>query len=244
MKNKPQSLCNQTILITNLLLVSIALPSLPSFAQTTNPPQQQLDQQTIVNLNRAKNLARQAAEKANGGLAVYRAEPAMHKAASETNYTDNGDSWTFTFLGGRPGATPSIESVVTVNKSDLSVKIDYNGAIQTVGTSGNTSVSNNGPSNEQNPDDIEFSSPSVLVDLNRAKNLARQAAEKENGGVTVYRAEPAMHGAASETTYTDNGNSWTFTFLGGTPGMNPTIQSVVTVGKDGSVKIDYNGPIR
>ncbi|HEY9608172.1 hypothetical protein [Allocoleopsis sp.] len=86
----------------------------------------------------------------------------------------------------------------------------------------------------------------VLLDLNRAKNLARQAAEKANGGLGNYRAELSMHGPASKSTYVDNGNgSWTFTFKGNRPGETiPSYESVVTVSTDGQVKIDYNGAVR
>ncbi|MBD2021398.1 hypothetical protein H6F43_14560 [Leptolyngbya sp. FACHB-36] len=85
-----------------------------------------------VDLNRAKNLARQAAEAANGGVRVYRAEASMHGPASQCPYVDNGDSWTFTFLGGRPGATAStIESVVTVYKNSSRVLVAYNGSVRT-----------------------------------------------------------------------------------------------------------------
>jgi hypothetical protein len=86
----------------------------------------------------------------------------------------------------------------------------------------------------------------VEVDLYRAKNLARQAAEEENGGLSRYWAEPAMHGPVSEAPYVDNGDgSWTFTFLGGPPGLATyTTESVVTVHTSGQVVIDYNGPIR
>lgn len=82
--------------------------------------------------------------------------------------------------------------------------------------------------------------------LTRAMNLARQAAEKQNGGLTVYRAEDSMYGPAVDSPYKDNGNgTLTFTFLGGAPTLPPTIQSVVTVAVDGSlVTMDYNGPIK
>ncbi|MEX0270245.1 hypothetical protein AB3R30_13965 [Leptolyngbyaceae cyanobacterium UHCC 1019] len=86
-----------------------------------------------IDLNRAKNLARQAAESANGGIRVYRAEDSMHGPASRCPYVDNGDSWTFTFLGGRPGVTTkTIESVVTVYKTSPRVVVAYNGAIRRV----------------------------------------------------------------------------------------------------------------
>ena len=87
---------------------------------------------------------------------------------------------------------------------------------------------------------------SVLIDLNRAKNLARQAAERANGGLGFYRAESSMHGPAAQSPYVDNGNgTWTFTFRGSMPGeTTPSYENVVTVSKDGNVTMDYNGPVR
>lgn len=91
------------------------------------------DRVASVDLNRAKNLARQAAEAANGGIRVYRAENAMHGPANLCPYVDNGDSWTFTFLGGKPGtALNTIESVVIVYKNTARVVVDYNGAVRSV----------------------------------------------------------------------------------------------------------------
>jgi len=86
----------------------------------------------------------------------------------------------------------------------------------------------------------------VLLDLNRAKNIARQAAERANGGLGNYRAELSMHGPASKSAYVDNGNgSWTFTFKGSRPGETiPSYESVVTVSTQGQVTIDYNGAVR
>ena len=86
-----------------------------------------------IDLNRAKNLARQAAESANGGIRVYRAEDSMHGPASRCPYVENNDSWTFTFFGGRPGfTTKTIESVVTVYKTSPRVVVAYNGVIRRV----------------------------------------------------------------------------------------------------------------
>lgn len=91
------------------------------------------DKKAKVDLNRAKNLARQAAEEANGGLRVYRAEASMHGPAKQCPYVDNGDSWTFTFLGGRPGVTTmTTQSVVTVYKATSRVVVAYNGPVRTV----------------------------------------------------------------------------------------------------------------
>ncbi len=87
--------------------------------------------------------------------------------------------------------------------------------------------------------------------LGRAMNLARQTAERTNGGLNYYRAEKAMYGPVSDAPYKDNQNGTvTFTFLGGAPALPPTIQSVVTVRVDDTkvdipvVVINYNGPIR
>ena len=84
-------------------------------------------------------------------------------------------------------------------------------------------------------------------ELTRAMNLARQAAEKANGGIEKYRVEPAMQGPAIASPYQDNGDgTLTFTFRGGTPGSDTyTVETVVTVAQDGSrVNVDYNGSIR
>jgi hypothetical protein len=80
----------------------------------------------------------------------------------------------------------------------------------------------------------------------RAMNLARQAAERANGGLNNYRSEPSMYGPATKSPFKDNRNgTLTFTFLGGRPAAPPTLQSVVTVSLDGSlVSVDYNGPIQ
>ncbi|HIK16912.1 MAG TPA: hypothetical protein IGS53_16725 [Leptolyngbyaceae cyanobacterium M33_DOE_097] len=85
----------------------------------------------ITNLSRAKNLARQAAEEANGGIGVYRAEASMHGSIGQTPCTPNENgTWTFTFTGGAPGEAPTVESAVTVNPSNWEISVDYNGPIR------------------------------------------------------------------------------------------------------------------
>jgi hypothetical protein len=101
------------------------------------------DRETRIDLQQAKNLARQAAEQANGGSRVYRAENLMYEPTVQSAYVDNGDSWTFTFLGGRPSVSVmTIESVVTVYKISRRIVVDYNGSIRNVSTT--TTTSGNG----------------------------------------------------------------------------------------------------
>jgi hypothetical protein len=97
------------------------------------------------------------------------------------------------------------------------------------------------PANSASPP----SSPDVYF-INRAKNLARQAAITANGGLERYRPDPAMFGPAVQTQYLRNGDgSITFTFSGSAPGgLNPSIETVATVAPGGAVKLDYNGPLR
>ncbi len=93
-----------------------------------------------------------------------------------------------------------------------------------------------------------FSTPSTpdVYFINRAKNLARQAAITANGGLERYRPDPAMFGPAIQTQYLRNADgSITFSFMGGAPGFStPSIETVATVMPGGSVKLDYNGPLR
>lgn len=79
--------------------------------------------QQIMQLRRAQNLARMAGERANGGIEVYRTEPAMHQTVGtvgEARYEDVGDAWIFTFRGGTPEEVAagrySIRTVVRVDK--------------------------------------------------------------------------------------------------------------------------------
>jgi hypothetical protein len=109
--------------------ISSSDPQGVATAQTNNPA---LDAKfkEIEGLSKAKNLARQAAEAANGGLESYRSEYSMHGFAARSPYRDQGDAWVFTFKGGAPQEMPTIESEVQVNKADFTTTLVYNGTIR------------------------------------------------------------------------------------------------------------------
>ncbi|WP_448525240.1 hypothetical protein [Parathermosynechococcus lividus] len=122
--------------IPSLLLCSTLIGTPPVLAQLSPaPPSETFNPFGVDNpvLQRARNWARQAAERANGGLSRYRAEESMFGPASQSPFVENGDgSFTFRFLGGPPAAPPTIESIVTVNPDSANpmIRIDYNGPIQ------------------------------------------------------------------------------------------------------------------
>lgn len=91
------------------------------------------------------------------------------------------------------------------------------------------------------------SDPTILLSLNRAQNLARQAAESANGGLGNYRAEASMYGPASLSPYVVNSDGTiTFTIKGRRPNTSEfTVETVVTVAQDASkINVNYNGPTR
>ncbi|MEZ2249976.1 MAG: hypothetical protein ACBR12_26365 [Microcoleus sp.] len=124
------------------------------------------------------------------------------------------------------------------------IRLPYLVALSIMAVGVSPSPSNANPSPQGEFDEITVVSNNI--ELNRAKNLARQAAEVANGGLGEYRAEPSMHGVSSEAPFVDNGDgTWTFSFKGSRPGSSVyRIESVVTVSRNGQVRIDYNGLIR
>lgn len=126
----------------SLLLAVFALTPASVLAQTSDTEprsecaQKAIDSsdstQQIIALGRAKNLARQAAEAANGGLVKYRADASMHGPISIAPCVDNGDgTWTFTVKGGKPGfTTPTQETVVKVDGNTWKTTIVSNGPIR------------------------------------------------------------------------------------------------------------------
>jgi hypothetical protein len=289
----------QSIVVLFILGSTFGLSSLSALCQTNQAPSTgsgfSVPSTTDVYfINRAKNLARQAAITANGGLEHYRPDPAMFGPAVQTQFARNADgSITFSFTGGAPGSSPSIETVATVVPGG-SVKLDYNGPLRNGGM-GSVPMTNQTvpiqtpvqipvPSSAPKPNPSSgfsslpklpspsttsippmpiasaplpktvagngnSSSPNWVNEdafFAKARNLARQAAIKANGGLARYRPEPAMFGPSAQTPAVKNANgSITFTFKGGAPNTSELItQSVVTVDPAGSVNLEYNGPVR
>lgn len=226
------------------IALSLSTLSFPTLAQTTACSNEVSIREGgvtfISNLNQAMNLARQAAEEANGGLENYRAEASMYGSPDQSPCIDNGNNTlTFTFLGSSPGsAIPTVESVVTVAKNGSRVTIDYNGSPRS------TTVTRPPVSPDNGNLVLE---PDRDPALAKAQNLARQAAERTNGGLGNYRAEASMYGSPSQSPYRDNGDGTvTFTFTGSRPGSTiPIVETQVTVDKSTSrVVVDYNGSLR
>ncbi|KGF73164.1 hypothetical protein DO97_02300 [Neosynechococcus sphagnicola sy1] len=119
-------------LILPTLAIGVALPSLAQ----VNPADTPLVPSSSTNLlaeaqsrSRAKNVARQTAEKINGGLEKYRADASVFVPGAAA--IDQGDHWIFNILGGPPGATtPSIESEIRIDKADFTVTVLYNGPLR------------------------------------------------------------------------------------------------------------------
>jgi hypothetical protein len=283
--------------LNSLLAVAQSNPA-PSAGSGFSVPSPTPSTPDVYFINRAKNLARQAAITANGGLERYRPDLVMFGPAVQTQFVRNADgSITFSFKGGAPGSSPSIETVATVVPGG-SVKLDYNGPLRNVGggatpvpdqplpvqtpvqtpvqipvpsSAPQTDPASGFPSLPKLPSSSTTSTPPMPTastplpktvagnnnspGLNwvnedaffaKARNLARQAAIKANGGLARYRPEPSMFGPSAQTPAVKNANgSITFNFKGGAPNTPELIvQSVVTVDPAGSVNLEYNGPVR
>ena len=133
---------NKNISIATMSVAMISYASMPTFAQVNTPnlPQNndpnnsflETGLKKLISLNRAKNLARQTAEKANGGLGKYRSESSMYGPVEESPFTENSNG-TVTFkIKGRTidSSEYTILTIVTVNNNDGTVTIEYNGPIR------------------------------------------------------------------------------------------------------------------
>lgn len=227
------------LIVTLLFCIASGLLAIPSAAQTevSSPDSDNVTNQLYF-LARAKNLARQAAIKANGGLEAYRPENSMYGPALEAPFERNSDgSVTFSFLGGAPGAQ-QFDKATTVNvTADSTINILFNGPVAPgVGTGKRYYAE-------------DQSTLSILQEdsfLTRAQNLARQAGISENGGLSAYRPEAAMFGPADEAPHFENiDGSITFNFKGGAPlATSPTLETWVNVTPQGQTRIEYNGPVK
>lgn len=126
---------NKIMIVTLVSLITWGANMAKTVAQTSpssSSSSPETDVRYYIDLNRAKNLARQTAERINGGLGEYRAESSMHGLAQESPYTRNEDGTvTFTFRGYSPGSTMfSVETSITVNQSNGMVTINYNRPIE------------------------------------------------------------------------------------------------------------------
>ena len=305
-----------------VLIVPLMLGGSLADAQPSSPVPSPSKPADPFFLTRAKNLARQAAERQNGGLNAYRAEASMYGPAIDAPYVQNPEgSVTFTFKGGAPGfTTPTIETIAIVT-SDGQVQLQYNGPLRNVAMAKvkpasppptqslppgppiekpvpipvvpstptpesqapiaplpntpdlpplqSAEILPGIPSQVQQPPAAPLAQPvpspadsrtpqtsatsipsnnNAVNDLflSRAKNLARQAAIKANGGLSKYRPESAMFGPAAASPHIKNQDgSITFKFRGGTPGyVTPTLESEVTITQNSDVTVTYNGPPR
>ncbi|KAI9132327.1 hypothetical protein [Acaryochloris sp. CCMEE 5410] len=218
--------------LATLPLLPVVARAQPPVAATIKPNYEIIDP---LFLGRAQNLARQAAIKVNGGLSNYRPASAAFGPAIESPHIQN-DNGTITFIiqGGAVGyAVPTQETVVTVAPNN-SVVVDYNGPIR---------AANIGEPVPQKSPESGIGGDTFLI---RAQNLARQTAVELNGGLEDYRPESSMFGRTENTPYAKNADgSVTFTFTGSPPDAStPAVQSIITVTRNNTVTVNYNGPIQ
>ena len=127
------------VLALALGVVGLSPTSAPAQAPAdpvTASPQGDVDPLFLL---RGRNIARAAAETANGGLGNYMAEPAMHGPTANAPVVINEDgSLLFTFKGFRPADRDingdpiySFETEVLVNP-DRTFEVLYNGSLRPV----------------------------------------------------------------------------------------------------------------
>jgi len=115
---------------TGCTLVQIVVRE-PQVAQAASQPE--LTPQKQRQIQKARNIARQAAERVNGGLSNYRAESTMHGPWTEAPYELSADEnvATFTFRGRRPEATEyAFETEVRVELNSGEAEVLYNGTVR------------------------------------------------------------------------------------------------------------------
>ncbi|MEO0768266.1 MAG: hypothetical protein AAFY72_02355 [Cyanobacteria bacterium J06649_4] len=227
-----------------------ALPAVAQLAQTGSEPANAsgcsaTTPAELLSLTAAKNEARQMAEVTNGGIGLYRAEPAMYgSVVNAPCEVVSPGVWRFSFRGGAPVAvstanTYTLLSVITVSGDsgrDRTINVEYNGPIAGYRPSSDRApvtrpsapvdipIENTPPANTPPANVPEASTRGCILEprdqiiASSAKNIARRAAETANGGLGVYRAERAMHGSVIEAPCElVSQDVFRFTFRGGDP---------------------------
>jgi hypothetical protein len=118
-----------------------------------------------------------------------------------------------------------------------------------IGCSGVVAYAQNSQPASTDSQDLSTVDPIFLL---WSRNIARRAAEAENGGLGNYMAEASMHGPTSQAPLVLNDDgSLTFVFKGYRPDAidfngNPTfsVETEVLVRPDRTFEVIYNGPIR
>ena len=118
-----------------------------------------------------------------------------------------------------------------------------------IGCSGTVAYAQNSQPASSDSQDLSTVDPIFLL---WSRNIARRAAEAENGGLGNYMAEASMHGPTSQAPLVLNDDgSLTFVFKGYRPDAidfngNPTfsVETEVLVRPDRTFEVIYNGPIR
>lgn len=84
--------------------------------------------------HQSRHIARSYGERLNGGVEVYRTEPAMHRAIGEFHVKDEGGTWLVSFLGGAVEEVAlsgryRILTEVRIDKKSYQATVAYNGPI-------------------------------------------------------------------------------------------------------------------